>query len=147
MKLLPQEKISILRKIFEDRVNESNIEHRTSVEGLLLKLERGYTNLTMAAYVDDIENPKCCLVMSLFLGLVTDDHYANIALIYLTPELRGSVSYGKLLLETAEAYAKYHQAQTLMGTSWLYKGSKGIDWFWKKNGFQPQENIYVKHLT
>lgn len=120
---------------------------RTYVGNLFTKLERGYTNRSMAAFVDDLENPRAALIMSLFEGLVTDDNYANIILIYVTPELRGDKNYGDALMKTAEAFARKAGANFLLGTSWLYKGSKGIDWFWKKRGFEPQETIYIKQLT
>lgn len=143
---VPQSKLINLAEIIRHRVEESHLEKRTTVGDLLAKLERGYNNRTMAAFVDDVDNPKACLIMSVFLGLVSDDCYANIILLYLVPELRGKKEYGDVLIKTAEGYAKMHSATRLMGTSWVYKQSKGIDWFWKNHGFEPQETIYVKEV-
>lgn len=144
---IPQSKIGILQKIITDRIIESHLEHRSSVGEVMVKLERGYNERRMGAYVDDLNNPQCALIMSLFHGSATEDRYANIALAYVVPELRGKAEYGNALIETAEAYAKHHKANSLLGTSWLYKDSKDTGWFWKAKGFEPQETIYVKHLT
>lgn len=143
---IPQNKLINLAEIFKRRVEESHIEKRTTVGDLLLKLGRGYDNRMMAAYADDIDNPKACLIMSVFPGLVTDDNYANIILAYVVPELRGNKEYGDALIQVAEGYAKFHKASRLMASSWLYNGSKGIDGWLKKHGFAPQETIYVKEV-
>lgn len=143
---VPQSKLPNLAEIFKRRVEESHLEKRTTVGDLMVKLGRGYDNRMMAAYTDDIDNPQACLVMSVFPGLITDDNYANIILAYLVPELRGRREYGDALINMAEGYAKLHNASRLMASSWLYKDSKGIDWWLKKKGFEPQETIYVKEI-
>lgn len=143
---VPQSKLINLAELFKLRIEESHLEKRTTVGDLMVKLGRGYDNRMMAAYADDIDNPKACLVMSVFPGLVTDDHYANIILPYVVPELRTNQEYGDSLIYVAEGYAKFHKASRLMASSWIYKGSRAIDWWLKKYGFEPQETIYVKEI-
>jgi hypothetical protein len=144
---VPQSRIGNLREIFEDRVIESNLTERSDVNELLLKLERGYDNRSTAAFVDNLEKPQCCLIMSMFIGTCTEDQYANIILLYVAPTLRGKLNYVNALMKTAKAYATTNGATSLVGTSWLYRGSKSTELFWKKHGFEDQEKIFVLHLT
>jgi hypothetical protein len=144
---LPQSKIPVLREILKARLIESNLQERSDADDCLVKVDKGYGARVMAAYVDDVQNPKCCLVMSHFPSIATSGTLAHISLVYVAPEKRGDLEVVKVILTTAENYAKFHQADTLAGTSWLYRGSKSTDALWKRNGFEIQETIYVKHLT
>lgn len=144
---LPQSKIPVLREIIKARIEESNLTERSNVDDCLVKLDKGYDARYMAAYVDNVQDPKCCLIMSHFPGMATSGVLAHITLVYVAPEKRGDIETINVILATAENYAKFHKADTLVGTSWLYRGSKGTDDMWKRKGFEPQETIYVKHLT
>lgn len=144
---LPQSKIPILRDIVKSRIEESNLTDRSNVDDCLVKLDRAYDGRVGAAYVDDVQSPKCCLIMTHFPGVVTTEILAHISLVYVAPEQRGNLRVVNTILTTAENYAKFHQADTLIGSSWLYRDSKSTDELWKRHGFEIQETIYVKHLT
>jgi GNAT superfamily N-acetyltransferase len=147
LKPLRSQDFGCLNEIFAKRIEESNLQERSSVDYALRSLERGYAGRYMGAYVDDFEKPTCCLIMSHFPGMSTSGVVAFINLIYIDPEHRGRSETAKVLMQTAENYARLNSANVLIGTSWLYRGSKGSDSFWQSRGFEVQETQYVKHLT
>ena len=147
LKTLRAQDFGCLTEIFAKRIEESNLQDRSTVDYALKSLERGYAGRYMGAYVDDFEKPTCCLIISHFPGMATSGIVAYINLIYISPELRGRSEIAKVLMQTAENYANLNSASVLIGTSWLYRGSKGSDAFWKDRGFEVQETQYVKHLT
>jgi hypothetical protein len=109
-------------------------------------LEKGYEGKYMGAYVDRIENPEVVLIISHFPGMTTFNIVAYINLIYVAPSKRGDVSVVGVLLKTSENYAKLNGADSLVGTSWIYRGSEDTSKMWIANGFEVQEKIFIKHL-
>lgn len=144
---VPESKLDILKGMIEKRIVESNLVGRSSVEECLASLQRGYDMRYMAAYVDNLEEPKSCLIMSHFPGVSTFGLMAHITLIYVSPKQRGKLNIVKTLIETAENYAKLCGAMSVVGTSWVYKGSRGTDELWLRNGYEIQEKVYIKNLT
>lgn len=145
LKPLRKEQFPCLTEIFKQRIIESNLQDRTTIEDLFRNLSLGYDSRTMGAYVDDVEKPNHCLIMSHFPGVVVNGIMAYISLIYSTPEHR-STENAAVLLRTAENYARLNGASMLLGSSWVYRGSQDTGLFWVHNGFEVQETAYIKHL-
>ena len=144
---VPETKLDVLRGIFKQRIAEAKLTERSTVESCMESLKKGYELRYMAAYVDDVEDPQCCLIMAHFPGMATLGLMAHIALIYVCPKQRGKLEILNTLLSTAENYAKLNGAVYVAGTSWIYRGCKGTDEMWKSHGYEAQETIYVKPLT
>jgi len=130
----------------QHRIEEANLVGKTTVEHCLAKLEEGYNARSMGAYVDSLESPSCCLIMAHFPGVVMMGTSAFILFAYASPEKRGTPGLFESIVSTAENYAKLNGASSVFGSSWLYKGCRGIDSLWKASGYEIQESVYVKHL-
>lgn len=146
LKPLKKTQLGCLRQVLTERIRESNIEKRSTVDFCFSGMDRGYDGKYMGAYVDDAAEPTVALVMSHFPGMATFNLLAFINLIYVKPERRGDPKVLEVLLRTAENYAKLNGADTLVGSSWLYRGSEDSSKMWERNGFEIQEKIYIKHL-
>lgn len=147
LKPLRQNQLDCLDPLIAARLAESNLLDRSTVESAKANLIRGYEARYMGAYVDDVENPKYCLIMATFPGMATSDLMAQIVLIYVSPEVRGDVEALNIMVNTAENYARLNGASSLTGSSWLFRGSEDIGSIWKHYGFEIQETTYVKILT
>lgn len=149
MNLIPlkKEQFPCLREACEDHIKMSSMEERITFANVIEFLTQGYDNRTVGAYVDSVEKPNACLIITHFSSVLTGAVSAFIHLVYVTPELRGTPAPLKALLDSAEAYARANGASFLVGSSWIYRGGRGSDALWKRNGFEPQETSYVKHLT
>jgi hypothetical protein len=146
LKPLKKSQLACLRQVMLDRIKESNITERSNVDFCMGNLEKGYDGKYMGAYVDKVEDPEVVLIISHFPGMATFNIVAHINLIYVAPTKRGDASVVGVLLKTAENYAKFHGADSLIGTSWIYKGAEDTSKMWLASGFEPQEKIFIKHL-
>lgn len=143
---LPQSKLESLRPIFQALQIEQNMLDRTDLEATFERLEEGYLNHVMAAYVDNVDSPKHCLILGNFPTLFTHERYASVLLIYSAPEERGSRGVLKALLDTIDNFARFHGLSTIKASSWKYRGSRSIDALWKRHGYEVQETVYLKSL-
>ena len=146
LKPLKKNQLACLRTVLQKRIKESNLQVRSTVDLCLFNIERGYDGKYAGAYVDDAENPEVVLIMTHFPGTATFNMMAFINLIYVNPEKRGDPETLKVLLRTAENYAKMNGADCLVGTSWIYRGAEDTSKMWTTAGFEPQEKIFIKHL-
>lgn len=147
LKPLPASQFDCLRDLIGKRIVESNLQKRSTVDDAIITLTRGYDGRFMSAYADNFENPQFCLIMAHFPGMATAGTIAHISLMWVDPAHRGDAEALEVLFQTAENYARLNGADVLVGTSWLYRGSKGTDSLWLKKGYEVQETQYVKHLT
>lgn len=146
LKPLKKTQLGCLRKIFAERIKESKITHRSTPEFCLFSAEKGYDGKYLGAYADNIEEPKVVLIMTHFPGMATFNLMAYVNLIYVAPDKRGDTSVVEVLIRTAENYAKLNGADSVVGTSWIYRGCKDTSRMWTEAGFEPQEKIFIKHL-
>jgi hypothetical protein len=146
LKPLKKNQLSSLKKVFADRIKESNLQMRSTPELCLFNAERGYDGKYLGAYADSVEDPKVVLIMTHFPGMATFNMMAFINLIYIVPEKRGDADVVEVLLRTAENYARLNGADSVIGTSWIYRGAKDTSKMWIDAGFEPQEKIFIKHL-
>lgn len=143
---LPHSKLENARAIFTKAHGELKTQPKATIEQAMASVAKGYENRTVAVYVDDIENPKHCLAVALVPGFLVEGLMVVCLLIYSVPEERGKTEPLDALHLTLENYARIHGAETILGSSWIYRGSRGIDAMWKDRGFEPQETTYVKLL-
>jgi hypothetical protein len=143
---LPQAKLPNIQKLLEKADSELVSQKGTTVEHVMASVERGYGNRTVGVYVDDVDNPLHCLVLALVPGFYVEGLMVVVLLIYSMPEERGNKEALDALHLTIENYAKIHGAETILGSSWIYRGSRGIDAMWKARGYEAQEIAYVKLL-
>lgn len=143
---LPQSKLSNIQKILATADAELVSQRGTSVEHVMSSVEKGYNNRTVGVYVDDLEDPKHCLILALVPGFYVEGLMVVVLLIYSVPEERGNKEALDTMHLTIENYAKIHGAETILGSSWVYKGSRGIDSMWQSRGYEKQEVAYVKLL-
>ena len=143
---LPQSCLESLRPILQALQVEQNMLDRTDLDVTFERLEEGYLNRVMSAYVDNVDTPKHCLILGNFPTLFTRDRYASVLLIYSAPEERGNREALKALMETIENFARLHGLPTVKASSWKYRGSRAIDVLWKRHGYEVQETVYMKSL-
>lgn len=146
LKPLKKNQLGNLKRVFADRIKESKLQLRSTPELCLFNAERGYDGKYLGAYADNIEEPKVVLIMTHFPGMATFNMMAFINLLYVDESLRGDPEIVKVLLRTAENYAKLNGADSVVGTSWIYRGCKSTSKMWLSAGFEPQEEIFIKHL-
>lgn len=147
LKPLRRDQFDILKPLLKHRLAESNIDKVTSPEYVISKLESFYDMRSAGVYVDNDEAPKHCLIMTHFPGGLIDGIVAFVNLIYTIPEARGDAEAMEVMLRTAENYARLNGATTISGSSWILGGSKGTDAMWTKDGYVPQETVFIKRLT
>lgn len=151
MRPIPQDKLNeVLIPIFKEGIEDVAIAHRTSPEYCVGNVEKGYEARAIAAYVDDLESPKCCLVVAMGRSPVLDENLSIIYRIWVRPDLvavREGVALSKEMAKTFEAYAEMNGADGILASSWVYRNAPDIGSFWEKLGFEIQEKIYIKHLN
>jgi hypothetical protein len=143
--LLPDQ-FDCLIPLLAERLEESKLTAFSSPEYLLKKLTDLYSIRSAGVYVDDVTDPRHCLIMTHFPGMTLDRVVATINLIYTRPAFRGDTQAVDALYKTAENYARLNGADVLQGSSWLFDGSKRTDALWTKLGFSLQSVSYVKML-
>lgn len=143
---VPQSSLEALLPFFAPIIGEMNLTGRIDVREWMEVLGRGYLSKSLDVYVDSLENPKHCLVMSRMLGGVDRGIIAVVRLIYSVPEERGNREATELMLQTIDNYAKIHECSVVLASSWKYKGARPIDSLWIGNGFEVQETTYIKTL-
>lgn len=143
---LPHTQLENVRPIFTKAHVELTMQPKATIQQAMFSVERGYENRTVAIYVDNIDAPKHCLALALVPGFLVEGFMVVVLLIYSVPEERGNKEALDAMHLTLENYAKIHGAETIIGSSWKYKGSRGIDAMWKSRGYEQQEVTYVKLL-
>jgi len=143
---LTESKIDNISEIVRSAHAELKLGSRATVKSSLDSVKAGYASRSMAVYVDSVEQPKHCLVLATMPGIATDGLLVAVILIYSLPEHRADPSVTKAMMETIENYSKLNGASCILGSSWKFGGTKGIDALWKANGYVPQETVYVKLL-
>lgn len=143
---VPQSRLDVLDPLLENAIKETNLTGRSSVSHIKANLVRGYNMRCAGAYVDDLEDPTVCLLISNVKGIMTEESIAAVHLVYAIPEARGNKDTLTLLSQVIDSYAKLTGCNTIYGSSWVYLGAKPCDNFWKKQGFVLQERMYVKKI-
>jgi len=152
MKPIPQKDLaSILEPIFEQRIEESNLEGWTTSEFTIANVEEAYKHRICAAYVDDLEDPISCLVAAISRNPILPGSFAVANLIWVKPEVRRTrkaLPLIKDLMESFFAYAKNNLCNVAVVSSWHYLGAEeeGIEDLWEKYEFDLLEKVFVKHL-
>lgn len=140
---VPQNKLSCLENLLESARQEMKMEDRSDVKYTLTKIEAGYSNRAMAAYVDNIENPSHCLIVATLPGIVTKGDLAVCILIYSLPTCRTPKS-ADILINTFENYSKLTGATGMLASEWLTDCANPIGVLWKSKGFVAQETVFFK---
>lgn len=143
--LLP-EQFDCLKPLLAERLKECKLSKLSSPEYIIQKLNDFYAIRSAGVYVDDVKDPKHCLIMTHFSGVAVDRLLATISLIYTRIGHRGNQANVDTLYATAENYARLNGADILTGSSWLFDGSKRTDALWEKHGFAVESINYVKTL-
>jgi hypothetical protein len=148
MRLYPvaHSQIDKVKPLFAQAHSEMITQPRNTLEQALRSLEQGYENRTVAVYVDNLDSPKHCVALALVPGFMVEGLMVVVLLIYSIPEERGLKEVLDSQHMTIDNYAKIHGASTIIGSSWEYKGSRGIAAMWKSRGYEKQEVTYVKLL-
>lgn len=148
MTLVPlrKDQLDCLRAIIQTRLEESNLTTLTSVDFIIAKLASFYGMRCAGAYVDDVDSPKHCLLMTHFPSSLIHGTVAYVSLIYSLPSARGNAEDAQVLFNTAENYARLNGAIAVSGSSWTFRGSKGTDALWKSQKYEVQETVYLKTL-
>lgn len=143
---VPQSKLGCIEPLFKAAAKEMGLSKRVDPLYSLARLEEGYDNRSLAAYVDSLESPSHCLILSNYQGQVLKGTIAFVRLIYSLPEKRGDRGIIKTMMATIENYARLHGAISVSGSSWKLSGGLHIDALWKSFGYTEQEVIYTKQL-
>jgi hypothetical protein len=143
---VPHSQIDKVKPLFAQAHSEMVTQPRNTLEQALRSLEKGYENRTVAVYVDNLENPKHCVALALVPGFMVEGLMVVVLLIYSIPEERGQKEVLNAQHTIIDNYAKIHGASTVIGSSWEYRGSRGIASMWKSYGYEKQEVTYVKLL-
>lgn len=147
---VPQDRLNdVVFSILKEGIEEVGLGGRTSAEYGVQNIEKGYEARTLAAFVDDLEDPKSLLVVAVGRGPVLDETTAIIYRIWVRPDMR-ALREGVTLLrdmhETVNAYATQNSCATQTGGSWVFRGSPCIGKMWERFGYEIQEITYVKLL-
>jgi hypothetical protein len=143
---LPQSKLRNIAPLIEAFIRESSCSDRTSVEHCLERLAQGYLCQNMDAYVDDPDAPRKVIIFGRYPGLAVKEELICINFVYAVEEDRLKPETVAAFREVIEKYAEAHPRDSILASSWVYRGSRGIDAFWRHLGFEKQEVIYVKRL-
>lgn len=143
---LPQSKVQKIKPLVEAFIRESKCEDRTTAAHCLERLAQGYLTKTMDAYVDNVEDPRRVVVFGRYPSMPFKEDLIVINFIYAVEEDRLKPETMAAFKEILEKYPQVHSADAMLASSWVYKGSRGIDAFWRHLGFERQEIIYVKRL-
>lgn len=150
MKAIPQDQLkAILTPIGEKRRVEASMEDRCNVEYSISQIEEGYESRSMAAYVDEFENPKSCLVVRVGRNWVSPALVCGVLLFWVDPSLRGTLTSAKLVKDmfaTGEAFALLNECEGIVNSSWVYLGSEDMDSLLSHAGYDLQEKVFYKPL-
>jgi hypothetical protein len=144
---VPETKISCVVPLIEQAHAEMDMPALATLEQAKRSLEAGYTNKTLAAYVDNLQEPKHLLILSAFPGLLIEGLVTIVHLIYSVPEARGDADIIKTFHSTVENFARFKGAGSIIGSSCVYGTSRPIDPMWKAQGYKQWETVYIKELT
>lgn len=142
---VPQNKLSCIERLLNAATKEMGMSNHTNVPYSLARLEDGYDTRSAAAYVDNLEDPKHCIVITYVPGMIRNGVVAFFRLIYSLPDVR-SPKIQKILIETGENFARLNGAVSISGSSWKLTSKRDIGPIWKTEGYTEQEVIYTKQL-
>lgn len=143
---LPQSKLESIRPLLACAQEEMNLKERGDIQVCFERIEAGYVSRSMAVYVDNVEDPKHCLILATWPGIVTKGLLVAVILIYSMPNFRGDQEIVSTMMRTIENFAQIHGADSILGSSWKYLGARPIDSLWTSHGYVEQETTYVKIL-
>ncbi len=141
---LPQNKIGNTRKLFKKAIKRMKVVGRIKAKSAVERLENGYNARIMDAYVDDVDKPTRMIVFSRMPAVVTDELLAIVQFIWAPPKDRKDEKVQNEFKEQIDAYALLFKHHSLVASSWVFRGSKASDAFWKNQGFELQERVWVK---
>lgn len=131
-----------MRTFFE----KINLDGRATPEKFLEKVNQGYDNRTLAAFVDDLSDPHFFLVLGTVQTLVLDTPTCVVYIIYGDQPGDARQAFRKEALLTAAAYAKNTNCGDLAVSSLTYLGAPDIGDLWESLEFEEQERIFTKLL-
>jgi hypothetical protein len=143
MKEVNREEIFKLRGIFTQIIKEMN--GRLSADEAIVKFDRAYQGEYLKIFTDDIDNPKHCLILAVYPGMVDSGFICVNIMRYSDPDHR-SPSANNIMEATAAAFGKKYHCEGMLGSSWVYKGSMDTSAAWLSQGYKPQEHVFYKAL-
>lgn len=143
---VPESKIDKIFPFLEMFLSEMEVPKLMTLDHIKKTIVNMYSSKLMAAYVDDFNKPKHVLLLSTVPALFTEGLVTTVHLIYSLPEDRGNRDIVKAMHTTIDNYAKFTKAGKIVAGSWVFRGSRGIDPFWKRYGYEIQEKVYTKEL-
>lgn len=143
---IPQDRLpEILKPIYDLRVVESNFVHQAHFLHAMQYLDTGYELRNTAAYVDNLEDAKSCLIMHIGSSWVSPAPRAVCLMLWVHPDVRGHApELVKDMFATMEAFAKVNECETMVGSSWVYLGAQDTEGLWGRHGFDLQEKVFTK---
>jgi hypothetical protein len=143
---VPESKIDNVIPLLTEAHGEMDLPKRATLEQARRSLLVGYSNKVLAAYVDDINAPKHLIILSITPGVMFEGLIAFVHLVYSVPEERGKREVLDAMHTTIDNYARFHNAGSIIGSSWVYGNSRPIDLMWTSRGYVCQENVYYKEI-
>lgn len=146
---IPQSRLSeVLTPIGESRRVESNAERLADVAYCISQIEEGYELRSVAAYVDNLDDPKSCLIVRVGKAWTHPAPVCGVMLLWVRPDHRStSPELVADLFKTLDAFAALNACESISGSSWVYLGSQDMDALWCRYGYDLQEKIFIKPLT
>lgn len=143
MKEIKREVIYKLRGLFEQIIKEMN--GPLTADEAIVKFDRAYQGNYLKIFTDDIENPKHCLILAVYPGMIHSGFICTVVMMYSSPEVRNASTLDEMHRITEE-FAHARKCEQILGSAWKYRGSRGIDSMWTGKGYEIQETVYVKNL-
>ncbi len=148
---VPKNKIrEIVGPILRGQSEQYAVGSPEDVEHMLKSLDACFEAKTMFSYVDDLENPKTCLICGYHFSLMFAGTHISGFLLWVAPELRNTKQGFKKVEEmmtTLQDFGQMFQAKTVTVSSWLLgstvPNSKKL---WQRFGFESQELVLSKKL-
>lgn len=149
---VPKSQISsVVAPILKSQAEQYEIGGPEDVAHMVKNMETCYDDKTMAAYVDDLQDPRACLLCGYHFSMMFKGVHVSAYLVWLSDELRNTkegLKQVKEMLKTLEDYGRLFNAKSVMVSSWLFK-NKGPNSqkLWPRFGFEPQELVMSKEIV
>jgi len=143
---LPESKLDNIRPLFDEAHSEMEAPKLANVDQVMRSVHAGYEGRTLALYVDDINSPKHGVMLTTVPSILMEGLSVIVLWIYSTPEERGNKEKLDVMHTLIDTFAQVNMAGSVIGSSWVYGGSRGIDKMWEAYGYQRQENTYIKEF-
>lgn len=151
MKPVEFQNVRLLQPMLAEKLDEANLTERLPLEIIQATIAAHLAGRSAHAFVDDLEKPRCVLILTTGQGTAFPEQSCVINVIHVQREFRdknpsGAVELFKQMVQHAEAWGRSKGCTIMRGASWIWRGSKDISSMWESCGYEPQSVEFSKPL-